>query len=56
MHNHSNNCPVCGRCFCGVTKVYASNGHAVCAICKPNYEKGLKPTPIIQSNNPAVSR
>jgi hypothetical protein len=41
MHNQSNNCPVCGRCFCGVTKVFAINGQAVCVICKPNYEKSL---------------
>lgn len=41
MSNPTNNCPVCGRCFCGVTKVYAINGVAICVICKPNYEKNL---------------
>jgi hypothetical protein len=50
MHNQSNNCPICGRCFCGVTKVYAINGKAVCTICKPNYEKNLVSTPVVQPN------
>ena len=42
MHNNSNNCPICGRCYCSVTKVQAINGQTMCVICKPSYEKKLQ--------------
>lgn len=41
-------CPQCGKCFCQVPKMQASNGTACCAFCKEDYERRLKLfTPII---------
>jgi hypothetical protein len=42
MFANTTHCPICARCFCKTHKVEASNHAAVCAVCRPEYEKRIQ--------------